>query len=78
LFVALRCQQTIEMFWHCSRGKAKDEYVLQNKFKHPFDSLSYVVFMETLADPDSAYLIGNKPKIRSQSGVTFSDCLATA
>jgi hypothetical protein len=75
LFVAHRCKATIEMLWHCSRGKAKDEYVLENRYKHPFDSLTYAIFMETLRDPDSAYLIGNKPKPRSSNNVTFVDGL---
>jgi hypothetical protein len=73
--VAFRCPLTIEMFWHLTRGTTKDEYVLSNRFKHPFDSLSYPIYMETLADPDSAYLLNNKPKPRSDDGVKFVDSL---
>lgn len=74
LFVAFRCQRTIEMFWHLTRGTTKDEYVLSNRYKHPFDSLSYPIYMDTINDPDAAFLLNNKPKPRV-SGIKHVDCL---
>jgi hypothetical protein len=70
IFVAKHCVKTIEMFYHLSKGTKQDEYVMENQYKHPFDSLSYPIYMETMKDPESMFLLSNKPKLRS-SGVTF-------
>jgi hypothetical protein len=75
LFVSKRCQATVDMFWNVSKGKADDEYVLRNKYKHPFDSLSYGIYMSVLEDPESAFLMSSKPRPRGQ-GVTFGRTLA--
>lgn len=64
IFVAKRCRATMEMFYNCSKGKAETEYVIENEHKHPFDSLTYAIYMEALKDPDPEFYSGN-PRPRS-------------
>jgi hypothetical protein len=63
IFIAKRCVRTIAMLYHCSQGKAETEYVLPNEHKHPFDSLTYPIYMMALRDPDPEFYIGgNRPR----------------
>lgn len=76
LFVAHRCERTIQMFRCCCRGSSDGEYVMNNEHKHPFDSLTYAIYMEVMHNPEMAYVLGGKPKA-VKSGVTFKRMLGS-
>lgn len=71
IFVAAKCVHTIEMLLHCARGKSETEYVLENQFKHPFDSLTYPIYMEAMRDPDPEFYLGGDRPRSVQRDVTF-------
>lgn len=73
IFIAKRCVHTIAMLWHCSRGKAENEYVLENQYKHPFDSLTYAIYMEALRDPDPEFYLGGQRPQSVRRDIVFHD-----
>lgn len=50
LFVSAHCHATIAMLKFLRKGKDETSYVVQDKYKHPFDALSYALLMETSDD----------------------------
>lgn len=51
ILVSAHCTNTIQMFRELKKGKTELDYVQRGqKFKHPFDSLSYVIFSEMLEE----------------------------
>lgn len=50
LLVSSRCVKVIAMLESCRRGDTDKEYVNNDEFKHPFDALTYPIYMETLDD----------------------------
>lgn len=73
IFVAKRCVRTISMLYNCARGSTESAYVMENEHKHPFDSLTYPIYMQALIDPDPEfYLGGNRPQA-VQRDVVFMD-----
>lgn len=51
LFVSAHCKATIAMFKNLRKGKKPTQFVLPgNVHKHPFDSLTYPIYSETLED----------------------------
>lgn len=71
IFIAKRCVRTIEMLYHCSKGKAENEFVLENQYKHPFDSLTYAIYMEAMRDPDPEFYIGGNRPVATRRDVAF-------
>jgi len=47
LFISSRCELTIKMFEDLKKGTTIREYVANNEDKHPFDSLTYPILMES-------------------------------
>lgn len=47
IFVSARCVRTVKMFQELKQGTKKTEFVAWNEDKHPFDSLSYPILVET-------------------------------
>ena len=74
LFVSHRCRATIEMLYHCKRGSGDNEFVAQDRHKHPFDSLSYPIYEEMLNDPDSTFNLSMKPMSAKQA-VSYRNAL---
>ena len=54
LFVAAKCAEVIEMFEELSQGASIKEFIKWNRFKHIFDWISYVLFMENAEDLEVA------------------------
>lgn len=46
LVVSAHCKATIEMLKFLRRGETEETYVIPDKHKHPFDSLTYPLIME--------------------------------
>ena len=73
IFVAKRCVRTIAMLYNCSKGSTESTYVLENEHKHPFDSLTYPIYMEALKDPDPEFYIGGSRPQAVNREVAFLD-----
>jgi phage terminase large subunit len=61
IFVAARCKATIRMLKECKKGSAENKFVEHNEHKHPFDSLTYPLLMESIED---LVMVSHRPTAR--------------
>lgn len=50
IFVSARCVRVIAMLEECRKGDSEKDFVLWDEHKHTFDWLTYIIFMELLAE----------------------------
>lgn len=60
IFVSARCVHVIAMIEECRRGSTESDFVLWDVHKHTFDWLTYIIFMELLAELQDQ---DNNPKV---------------
>jgi hypothetical protein len=68
LWVAGRCQDVIEMLENLKKGSTNTEYVEWNKWKHVFDWISYILFMECA---EELALEANRPRSLVSAGPAY-------